>query len=76
MNFFPRLCRSFQSDSANPSDPLAKLLADLDLGGLGADGQGENEGEFQAMIESMMAQLMSKDILFDPLKELDEKASP
>ncbi|KAF9513836.1 hypothetical protein BS47DRAFT_1317306 [Hydnum rufescens UP504] len=65
---------NLQSDSSNPSDPLAKLLADLDLGALDdADGQGANEGDFQTMVEGMMTQLMSKDILYDPLKELQEK---
>jgi hypothetical protein len=49
----------------------------LDLGGPGADadGQEENEGDFQAMVEGMMSQLMSKEILYDPLKELNEKVS-
>jgi len=40
---------------------------DLDLG---KDGDG---GDMQKMLEGMMAQLMSKDILFDPLKELGSK---
>jgi peroxin-19 len=73
---FIRSSRYRQSDSSNPSDPLAKLLADLDLGALDdADGQGASEGDFQTMVEGMMTQLMSKDILYDPLKELQEKVS-
>ena len=42
-------------------------LDDLDSG---KDGDG---GDMQKMLEGMMAQLMSKDILFDPLKELSSK---
>lgn len=64
-----------QSSTTDPNDPLAKLLADLNLDelGLGGEGDGENGGDIQKMLEGMMAQLMSKDILYDPLKELDSK---
>lgn len=52
--------------SATPDDPLAALLASLgDLGGDSGDGEG--------VLESMMDGLMSKDVLYDPLKELDSK---
>lgn len=52
--------------SATPDDPLAALLASLgDLGGDSGDGEG--------VLESMMDGLMSKEVLYDPLKELDSK---
>lgn len=53
-------------------DSLAQLLASLgDMGEGGAGGQSEEE--LQEMLEGMMAQLMSKEILYEPLKELGEK---
>lgn len=43
-------------------------MGDLsDMGGEGAD------GDVQGMLEGMMAQLMSKELLYEPMKELDEK---
>jgi peroxin-19 len=44
------------------------------LGGLNLnEGGGENEEELAGFLETMMGQLMSKEILYDPLKELSEK---
>lgn len=45
------------------------------MGGLGLDGTGGGEGEEElaGLLETMMGQLMSKDILYEPLKELSEK---
>jgi hypothetical protein len=47
---------------------MAQLMAAL--GELGGE---EGEGDVQEMLEGMMSQLMSKEILYEPLKELDEK---
>ncbi|KAF7297168.1 hypothetical protein MIND_00949900 [Mycena indigotica] len=60
--------------SSTASDPLAALLASL-----GGDGDGDlptNETELAGLLENMMGELMSKEILYDPLKELAEKFPP
>ena len=46
--------------------------------GLGAGlGDGEaGEEDLAGMLEQMMGSLMSKDVLYEPLKELSEKACP
>jgi len=63
---FLSLGSGFKQASAVPDDPLAALLASLgDLGGDGGDGEG--------VLESMMDGLMSKEVLYDPLKELHSK---
>lgn len=38
-----------------------------------AAGHGEGEGDFSKILEGMMAQLMSKEILYEPLLELHQK---
>jgi len=43
------------------------LLNSLDGIGLGED---EGDGEFTSFLETMMGQLTSKEMLYDPLKEL------
>jgi peroxin-19 len=44
------------------------------LASLGESGEGgENDEELAGMLEGMMAQLMSKEILYEPLKELGDK---
>ncbi|KAH8088939.1 Pex19-domain-containing protein [Cristinia sonorae] len=59
---------NLQAESAaGGDDPLEALLSSLGEGG------GETEEELQGILESMMTQLMSKDILYEPLKELHEK---
>jgi peroxin-19 len=61
-----------QAGAQAGGDPLAQLLASL--GEMGEGGAGEqSEEELQEMLEGMMAQLMSKEILHEPLKELVEK---
>ena len=35
----------------------------------------DNDEELQGMLEAMMQQLMSKEILYEPLKELNDKVS-
>ncbi|KAI0318066.1 Pex19 protein family-domain-containing protein [Amylostereum chailletii] len=55
-----------QANAASGDDELEKLLAQL--GDVGAD-----EGELGGILEGMMGQLMSKDVLYEPLKELHDK---
>jgi hypothetical protein len=60
------------SDSTTSGgDAFESLLSQL--GGLGGDAQ--DEENLQGMLETMMGQLMSKEVLHEPLKELYEKAS-
>ncbi|KAG9050512.1 Peroxisome chaperone and import receptor [Tulasnella sp. UAMH 9824] len=62
---------SSKADAANANDPLQALLSQLgDMGDLGDLGGAE---DVQGLLENMMAQLLSKDLLYEPLKELDEK---
>ncbi|KAF9788134.1 Pex19 protein [Thelephora terrestris] len=48
---------------------LEALLSSLNS--IGADG--EDEEGIQGFLETMMSQLMSKEVLYEPLKEMDEK---
>ncbi|KAF8876576.1 Pex19 protein family-domain-containing protein [Infundibulicybe gibba] len=66
------------SSKATPSggaaDPeLNALLSSL--GDLGL-GEGETDEELEGFLENMMGQLMSKEVLYEPLKELAEKFPP
>lgn len=55
-----------------PDDLLADLLKHMQSSGLdGLEGGGEEE--FSKMLMGMMEQLTNKDILYEPMKELDEK---
>ncbi|KAJ3525163.1 hypothetical protein NMY22_g10689 [Coprinellus aureogranulatus] len=68
------------SSGSNPEsmEELLKTLGDLglgDLGGLDGEGGGADETELAGFLESMMGQLMSKDILYEPLKELADGVS-
>lgn len=36
-------------------------------------GDGETEDGLQGILETMMSQLMSKEVLYEPLKEMHEK---
>jgi len=58
-------------------EELLKSLGDLGLGdlGLGGEGGGDSEAELAGFLETMMGQLMSKEILYDPLKELAQGVS-
>ena len=54
-------------------DFLAEMLKQMGGGGA-LDGAGEgNEEEFSKMLLGMMEQLTNKEILYEPMKELDEK---
>ncbi|OCH91767.1 Pex19 protein, partial [Obba rivulosa] len=56
--------------TAGSADSLEALLAQFE--GLG-EGGAESEEELHGVLETMMSQLMSKDVLYEPLKELYEK---
>jgi len=43
------------------------------LAQLGDGAGGESEEELNRLLESMMSQLMSKDVLYEPLKDLQDK---
>ncbi|KAG8717498.1 Peroxisome chaperone and import receptor [Ceratobasidium sp. 395] len=58
-----------KSGAESESESFAQLLKQL--GDMGEGGEGD-EG-LQGMIESMMGQLMGKEILYEPLVELDAK---
>ena len=61
-----------QSPASGDGESLESLRQQLqDLSG--ADG--ENTEQLQGMLEEMMGQLMSREVLYEPLKELHEKAS-
>lgn len=66
-----RLLLTCDTQVEEPTEPdLDKLTAML--GQMGADA-GDNEEELQKMLETMMTQLMGKDVLYEPLKELHDK---
>ncbi|KAJ7484080.1 Pex19 protein family-domain-containing protein [Mycena galericulata] len=61
------------------ADSLEALLAQLKDLGAGADGEGDlpaNEAELAGFLENMMGELMSKEVLYEPLTELAEKFPP
>lgn len=59
--------RDSQAASTNDDD-LEKLLAEF--------GEGKTEDELNGLLDGMMSHLMSKDILYEPLKELSDKFPP
>jgi peroxin-19 len=56
--------------SENTDDILAEMMKAMQAGGL--DGEGGEE-EFSKMLLGMMEQLTNKEILYEPMKELDDK---
>ncbi|CCM05295.1 uncharacterized protein FIBRA_07509 [Fibroporia radiculosa] len=63
-----------ESDSnmqTDAQDPIEALMAQL-TDGLG-DLSGESDEDLQKFLEGMMSQLMSKEVLYEPLKELHTK---
>ena len=61
---------SFEQPSESAGDPgLEALLSSLN--NIGADG--EDEEGLQGILETMMSQLISKEVLYEPLKEMHEK---
>jgi len=61
-----------EAENAAGSDPLAALLAQM---GGGLPGAGMGEEGLQGMLDEMMEQLMSRELLYQPLKELLDKVS-
>ncbi|THY83571.1 Pex19-domain-containing protein [Aureobasidium pullulans] len=56
--------------SSSEEDMLAKMLKDLESGNFPAmDG---DQGDFNSMLMGMMEQLVNKDILYEPMKELHD----
>lgn len=53
-------------------DFMAELLRQMQAGGEGGLGEGGEE-EFSKMLMGMMEQLTNKDILYEPMKELNDK---
>ncbi|KAH9940274.1 Pex19 protein [Amylocystis lapponica] len=65
---------SLQADATeHGTDSLEALLSQL---GGGLDAAGESEEDLQGVLETLMGQLMSKEILYEPLKELHDKFPP
>jgi peroxin-19 len=61
------------TQSANSEeDMLAQLLKAMETEG-GGGGAGGDDGELSKMFLGMMEQLTNKDMLYEPMKELDEK---
>ncbi|KAF5010341.1 hypothetical protein FDECE_3502 [Fusarium decemcellulare] len=57
-----------------PSDDfMSEMMKQLSSGDLGALGGEGSEEEFSKMLMGMMEQLTNKEILYEPMKELDEK---
>lgn len=54
----------------NSDDLLAEMMKAMQAGGM--DGEG-NEEDFSKMLLGMMEQLTNKEILYEPMKELDDK---
>ena len=63
-------CQTESSAAETSADPLESILKQL-TSGLD-DSDGDND-ELQTILETMMQQLMSKEILYEPLKELYDK---
>ncbi|KAL6158895.1 Peroxisome chaperone and import receptor [Exserohilum turcicum] len=56
--------------SSAQDDILAQMLASMESGGFGGEGGDE---DFSKVLMGMMEQLTNKDILYEPMKELDDK---
>lgn len=54
----------------NPDDLLAEMMKAMQASGLDGEGSEEN---FSKMLLGMMEQLTNKEILYEPMKELDDK---
>ncbi|KAL3434444.1 Pex19 protein family-domain-containing protein [Aspergillus tetrazonus] len=57
----------------NTDDLIAQLLKAMEAGG---DGSGGDEGDLTKIFMGMMEQLSNKDMLYEPMKELDTKFGP
>lgn len=56
--------------SADDNDMLAQMLKEMESGGFGGEG---NDEDFSKMLMGMMEQLTNKEILYEPMKELNDK---
>ena len=61
---------SAATSSANQDDILAQMLKEMESGGFGGEGSDE---DFSKILMGMMEQLTNKEILYEPMKELDDK---
>ncbi|KAK7511204.1 Pex19 protein family-domain-containing protein [Phyllosticta citriasiana] len=60
--------------SSGSDDFLAQMLAEMERGGFpGAGEGGANDEDFSKMLMGMMEQLTNKEILYEPMKDLDDK---
>ncbi|RGP59392.1 peroxisomal biogenesis factor 19 [Fusarium longipes] len=59
--------------SGSADDFMSEMLKQLSSGDLGDLGGEGSEEEFSKMLMGMMEQLTNKEILYEPMKELDEK---
>lgn len=66
-----RLIGIIKADAGSSNSEMESLLAEL--GKMGEGGEGDED--LQGILESMMSQLMSKEVLYEPLKELHDKVS-
>ena len=66
-----------QTGAASSKDPLAALMAQMEaLGGPGAAGLGGGDDEnLPELLDGLMDQLMSKEMLYEPITELRTKVS-
>lgn len=60
------------ADEAGSDDFMAELLRQMQAGG-GEGGLEGSDEEFSKMLMGMMEQLTNKDILYEPMKELNDK---
>ena len=67
--------KSTDPTASGDGEAFQSLLSQLEgLGDLSGDGA-ESEEQIQGVLEAMMGQLMSKDVLYEPLKELHDKVN-
>ncbi|KAL4970092.1 putative peroxisomal membrane protein receptor Pex19 [Aspergillus stella-maris] len=62
------------AEEDNTDDLIAQLLKAMEAGG--GDGSGGDEGDLSKIFMGMMEQLSNKDMLYEPMKELDTKFGP
>lgn len=61
---------SVKNDANNEDELLAKILKDLEATAGGGDGDGM---DMSKLLTDMLHQMASKEILYEPMKEMDEK---
>jgi len=59
------------TSSSNEDDILAQMLKEMEKNGMGGESGGEED--FNGMLMGMMEQLTNKDILYEPMKDLNDK---